>query len=81
MIQDRNHSKNSPYFFPLPYLPAPSPVLTTAAGLLDPVAAEGIEQQWMQERDKNERQAQEVLQKLAASLVGDYKVSFLERGI
>ena len=43
------------------------------------MAAEGIEQQWMRERDEKERQAREELQRLAASLVGDYKVSLVSR--
>ena len=45
------------------------------------MAAEGIEQSWMRERDDNEQQAREELQTLAASLVGDYKVSFPRAGV
>ena len=45
-----------------------------AAGLLDPDTAKRIEQQWVHERDENERQAREELQKMAEPLIGNYKV-------
>ena len=40
--------------------------------------AMGVEKNWQQERDDNERHARQTLQNLAALLVKDYKVSLMQ---
>ena len=61
-----------------PLLTHPPSSVNTAAGPLAPVMAMGVEKNWQQERDDNERHARQTLQNLAALLVKDYKVSLLQ---